>query len=181
MATAKIQILSDGPMRGTSFQLTNESYTIGRTDSCDIAIPDSTISGHHCTLFRTEEGVYMLRDEGSTNGSSLNGEPIEAGQEVALKQGDIFKLGGIEVMFDTGEFTQHASTHTSSHLISLEHTGTGEIQRDTMKNMAGSTTTKRAVQLRENKGSNAIWYGVIALLALAALGVAGMVFMKMFQ
>ena len=181
MATAKIQILSDGPMRGTSFQLPNESYTIGRTDSCDIAIPDSTISGHHCTLFRTEEGVYMLRDEGSTNGSSLNGEPIEAGQEVALKHGDIFQLGGIEIMFDTGEFTQHTATHTSSHIINLENTGTGEIQRNTMKNRAGSTTTKRAVHLRENKGQNGIWYGVIALLALAALAVAGMVFMKMFQ
>ena len=180
MATAKIQILSDGPMRGTSFQLPNESYTIGRTDSCDIAIPDSTISGHHCTLFRTEEGVYMLRDEGSTNGSSLNGEPIEAGQEVVLKHGDIFQLGGIEIMFDTGEFAQHTATHTSSHIINLENTGTGEIQKATMKNMAG-TTTKRSVQLRENKGHNAIWYGVIALLALAALGVAGMVFMKMFQ
>ena len=181
MATAKIQILSDGPMRGTSFQLPNESYTIGRTDSCDIAIPDSTISGHHCTLFRTEEGVYMLRDEGSTNGSSLNGEPIEAGQEVALKHGDIFQLGGIEIMFDTGEFAQHTATHTSSHIINLENTGTGEIQRNTMKNMAGTTTTKRAVHLRENKGQNGIWYGVIALLALAALAVAGMVFMKMFQ
>ena len=181
MATAKIQILSDGPMRGTSFQLPNESYTIGRTDSCDIAIPDSTISGHHCTLFRTEEGVYMLRDEGSTNGSSLNGEPIEAGQEVVLKHGDIFQLGGIEIMFDTGEFAQHTTTHTSSHIINLENTGTGEIQKATMKNMAGTTTTKRAVQLRENKGQNGIWYGVIALLALAALAVAGMVFMKMFQ
>ena len=181
MATAKIQILSDGPMRGTSFQLPNESYTIGRTDSCDIAIPDSTISGHHCTLFRTEEGVYMLRDEGSTNGSSLNGEPIEAGQEVVLKHGDIFQLGGIEIMFDTGEFAQHTATHTSSHIINLENTGTGEIQKATMKSMAGTTTTKRTVQLRENKGHNAIWYGVIALLALVALGVAGMVFMKMFQ
>ncbi|MBR6324178.1 MAG: FHA domain-containing protein [Victivallales bacterium] len=168
-------------MRGTSFQLPNESYTIGRTDSCDIAIPDSTISGHHCTLFRTEEGVYMLRDEGSTNGSSLNGEPIEAGQEVVLKHGDIFQLGGIEIMFDTGEFAQHTATHTSSHIINLENTGTGEIQKATMKNMAGTTTTKRSVQLRENKGHNAIWYGVIALLALVALGVAGMVFMKMFQ
>ena len=181
MATAKIQILSDGPMRGTSFQLPNESYTIGRTDSCDIAIPDSTISGHHCTLFRTEEGVYMLRDEGSTNGSSLNGEPIEAGQEVVLKHGDIFQLGGIEIMFDSGEVTQHSSTHTNSRVINLENTGTGEIQRDTMKNMAGSTKTKRSVQLRDNKGHNAIWYGLIALLALAALAIAGMVFMKMFQ
>jgi hypothetical protein len=84
-------------------------------------------------------------------------------------------------MFDTGEFTQHTATHTSSHIINLENTGTGEIQRNTMKNMAGSTTTKRAVHLRENKGQNGIWYGVIALLALAALAVAGMVFMKMFQ
>ena len=67
MATAKIQILSDGPMRGTSFQLPNESYTIGRSESCDICIPDSTISGHHCTLFQADEGVYMLRDEGSTS------------------------------------------------------------------------------------------------------------------
>ena len=166
MATAKIQILSDGPMRGTSFQLPNESYTIGRTDSCDI---------------QAEEGVYMLRDEGSTNGSSLNGEALEPGQEVLLKHGDIFQLGGIEIMFDTGEFTQHASSHTSSHVINLENTGTGEIQKVTMKNMAGATTTKRVVQLRENKGHNAIWYGVIVLLALAALATAGMVFMKMFQ
>ena len=181
MATAKIQILSDGPMRGTSFQLPNESYTIGRTDSCDIAIPDATISGHHCTLFQAEEGVYMLRDEGSTNGSSLNGEALEPGQEVLLKHGDIFQLGGIEIMFDTDEFTQHASSHTSSHVINLENTGTGEIQKVTMKNMAGATTTKRVVQLRENKGHNAIWYGVIVLLALVALATAGMVFMKMFQ
>lgn len=181
MATAKIQILSDGPMRGTSFQLPNESYTIGRTDSCDIAIPDATISGHHCTLFQPEEGVYMLRDEGSTNGSSLNGEPIEPGQEVLLKHGDIFQLGSIEIMFDTGEFTQRTTTQTSSHVINLENTGTGEIQKVTMKNMAGSTTTKRSAQLRDNKGHNAIWYGLIALLALAALATAGMVFMKMFQ
>ena len=166
-------------MRGTSFQLPNESYTIGRSDSCDICIPDATISGHHCTLFQAEEGVYMIRDEGSTNGSSLNGEALEPGQEALLKHGDIFQLGGIEIMFDTGEFTQHAKAQAGGHVIDLEHTGTGEVTKTTMKNMAGSTTTKRAVMLRENKGHNAIWYGVIVLLALAALGMAGFVFSKM--
>ena len=181
MATAKIQILSDGPMRGTSFQLPNENYTIGRTENCDICIPDSTISGHHATLFQAEEGVYMLRDEGSTNGSSLNGEPIEGGQEVLLKHGDIFQLGSIEIMFDTGEASQHSSNMTGSRVINLENTGTGEIAKTSIKNMAGTITTKRTVMLRENKGHNAIWYGVIAILALLALGTAGMVFMKMFQ
>ena len=179
MATAKIQILSDGPMRGTSFQLPNESYTIGRSESCDICIPDSTISGHHCTLFQADEGVYMLRDEGSTNGSSLNGETLEPEHEVLLKNGDIFQLGGIEIMFDTGEFTQHTASHVG-HVINLENTGTGEV-KTSMKNMAGSTTTKRAVMLRDNKGHNAIWYGVIVILALAALGTAGYVFMTFFK
>ncbi|MBR6057859.1 MAG: FHA domain-containing protein [Victivallales bacterium] len=179
MATAKIQILSDGPMRGNSFQLPNESYTIGRSDSCDICIPDATISGHHCTLFQADEGVYMIRDEGSTNGSSLNGEPLEPGQEMVLKQGDIFQLGGIEIMFDTGEFTQHTKSQATGHVIDLENTGTGEVTKSSMKNMAGSTTTKRTVMLRENKGHNAIWYGIIALLGLIALGVAGLVFSKM--
>ena len=51
--SVKITILSE-QMRGASFALNNERYTIGRSDSADVCIPDPTISGHHCTLIQVE-------------------------------------------------------------------------------------------------------------------------------
>ncbi len=179
MATAKIQILSDGPMRGMSFSLPNESYTIGRTENCDISMPDSTISGHHCTLFQSDAGVFYLRDEGSTNGTRVNGVKLEAGQEVPLQHGDIFQVGAIEVMYDTGEFAARSESRTMT-VINLEETNTGEVDSTSMKNMAGATATKHAVILRDNKAHNAVMLTIIVLLGLTALGVMAMVAMKIF-
>ena len=58
MSNIKITILSD-KMHGTSYVLTNDSYTVGRSDTADICIPEPTISGHHCTFIKDEDGNYF--------------------------------------------------------------------------------------------------------------------------
>jgi pSer/pThr/pTyr-binding forkhead associated (FHA) protein len=142
-------------------------------------MPDSTISGHHCTLFQSDAGVFYLRDEGSTNGTRVNGVKLEAGQEVPLQHGDIFQVGAIEVMYDTGEFAARSESRTMT-VINLEETNTGEVDSTSMKNMAGATATKHAVILRDNKVHNAVMLTIIVLLGLTALGVMAMVAMKIF-
>jgi len=64
--------------------------TIGRSPDCDLVINDQFASGRHATVFFAE-GAFRLRDEGSTNGTTVNGERVKG--EVALQEGDRITVG----------------------------------------------------------------------------------------
>jgi hypothetical protein len=53
-----------------------DGLTLGRSPDCDICISnDSQVSAKHCTL--TPEGkLILVQDEGSRNGTRLNGVPV---------------------------------------------------------------------------------------------------------
>ncbi|MBQ6473300.1 MAG: FHA domain-containing protein [Victivallales bacterium] len=167
MGKVKITILSETEkMRGTSFPLVNDQYTLGRSESADICIPDPTISGHHCTLLKTEDESYAVRDENSTNGTRVNGEKVET-EIIPLKNGDILQVGGVEILFDNGE-ERHTEVHTMT-VINLEETGTISMTQAQMKNL-GNASSNHSRSLRDNRKHNAIIYGIVGVLALLALG-----------
>jgi len=73
---------------GDAIPLINEVMTIGRRESCDICLKFQNISGTHCEL-ALKEGVWHLRDLGSTNGVKVNGDrtlrrPLRPGDEVSI-------------------------------------------------------------------------------------------------
>ena len=176
MGKVKITILSETEkMRGTSFPLVNDQYTLGRSDSADICIPDPTISGHHCTLLKTEDESYAVRDENSTNGTRVNGEKVET-EIIPLKNGDILQVGGVEILFDNGE-DRHTEMHTMT-VINLEETGTVSLSPTQMKNL-GTASSKHSRSLRDNKKHNAIFFGVIGLLAVLAIGAIVLLLISM--
>ena len=178
MPTPKIQVLSEGAQRGASFPLTKETYSLGRSESCDICIPDSTISGHHCTLIQLEGGVYALRDEGSTNGTRINSEHIDEGVEIPLNNGDIFQVGGIELLYDSGE-TARVEVSKTVTVINLDDTGVADRISTSMQNMGGKTGAKRRVMLRDKRSHKIAFYAVIAVLAIAAVGAVAYFLMSM--
>jgi pSer/pThr/pTyr-binding forkhead associated (FHA) protein len=54
------------------------------------------VSRHHSQItFRHSH--YLLRDLRSTNGTFVNGQPIEA---VVLAPGDVVSIGGFEMLFE---------------------------------------------------------------------------------
>lgn len=103
----KLVVLSEGH-RGQQYELTEESYQIGRTEDCNVRIEDPTVSSLHCELIRNEDGSYTARDAGSTNGTRINGVRIT---EQRLNASDILQVGGVELLVDT-EDTQMHSTKT---------------------------------------------------------------------
>jgi len=111
MATTRAIILSE-IMRGKSFELTADLYTIGRTEANDICIPDGTLSSNHCKLIR-EGDVYKAIDQGSTNGTRINGEVIT---ECYLKGADILQVGGIEILFDADSEAEHSCNATQTKI-----------------------------------------------------------------
>ena len=83
---------------GVSTALAKPSVTIGRLPECDVVVDDAGVSRQHARIRRTEGG-FVLTDLGSTNGTMVNGEPI---QEHVLEHGDRITIGETELEFRSG-------------------------------------------------------------------------------
>ena len=79
----------------------NKPIRIGRAPGSDILYPSNVpgISGNHCTLTPTAEGVVLV-DQGSTYGTyQPNGTKLEPNRKYLLKKGDSFCLGNATQRF----------------------------------------------------------------------------------
>jgi len=159
----KVIILSEH-LRGQSFELTEEEYTVGRTEECDICIPDPTVSSHHCSLVRLEQGGYKVVDKGSTNGTRVNGARIE-NEAQALVNSDILQVGGVEMLFDCEETRANGATSTHT-VINLEVPEGPELSVPEMQNFSPFGTKRGGP---ENKKVLMIMGTVIAILAAAVV------------
>ena len=72
---------------------------VGRAPDCDFSIDHPTISTIHCEFILSAEGV-TLRDCSSTNGSFVNGDPV---QETRLLPGQTVTLGDVELFVESTE------------------------------------------------------------------------------
>lgn len=86
-----------GPYAGHVFPLGVAVVAIGRDPARDIALPaDSMTSRQHATVY-AQGGVFMVRDEGSSNGTFVNGARIV---EQPLYPGDELRVGGTTFRFE---------------------------------------------------------------------------------
>jgi pSer/pThr/pTyr-binding forkhead associated (FHA) protein len=91
---AKLQIfLPDDTLR--THDLAEDVVTVGRVADNDLQIEEDSMSSHHAEL-RLEDGVYVLQDLGSTNGTFCNDEPVDV---VKLKEGDRIRFGKVDALF----------------------------------------------------------------------------------
>lgn len=165
----KLTVLS-AQLRGQKFELEGkDEFTLGRTEDTDFAVPDPTISGHHCTILVQGGGHFAVRDEGSTNGTRLNNEKLEAGEETPLKNGDILQVGGVEMLFDNeSSRTEGSATQT---VISLKDTDTSEFAAEEMTNLGGHIQ-KKQTNFRQDSGKTVmVVWGVLGVLGLTAVAL----------
>ncbi len=88
-------IVVDGPNRGKKFLLNKDSLTVGKRDTNDIVVNDSTVSREHLDISYKEDR-FLLRDLGSTNGTFINGTGVK---EAYLVPGDQIKVGNTTLEF----------------------------------------------------------------------------------
>lgn len=62
----------------------------------DVMIPDAKVSRRHAQV-TSEDGGIFLEDLGSTNGTLLNGNRVDAGARLPVQAGDTVSFGGIEM------------------------------------------------------------------------------------
>jgi pSer/pThr/pTyr-binding forkhead associated (FHA) protein len=66
---------------------------LGRSSGCQLVFADDTVSRRHAEL-RYDEGRWMLRDLGSSNGTWVNGRRV---MEAEVAPGDEVQLGGLTI------------------------------------------------------------------------------------
>jgi pSer/pThr/pTyr-binding forkhead associated (FHA) protein len=77
---------------GEFFIKDGQKLAIGRDISSDIAIVDSKVSRHHATII-SRAGRIFIEDKGSTNGTYIDEERIEASKPIEVFPGTVFSIG----------------------------------------------------------------------------------------
>lgn len=99
MASARRASLTirTGPGRGLSFEVQPQT-TVGRSTRCTVPVDDADASRTHFAI-EFDAGEYVLRDNGSANGTYLNGRRVQA---AGLRHGDQIGLGSTTLLFEIG-------------------------------------------------------------------------------
>lgn len=84
-------LVTVGPLRGRRFTVTERGLRLGRSSTCEIAMPDPALSRNHC-LFELRDGDLWVTDLASANGTVVNGVALGADSR-RLAVGDVVSAG----------------------------------------------------------------------------------------
>ena len=83
-------VVTEGPLRGTTIALRQQSVLIGRSPESTLVLDDDFASGRHARIF-PEAGEWFVEDLGSTNGTFAGQQRVSGPQRLAV--GSTLKIG----------------------------------------------------------------------------------------
>lgn len=87
----EVKLTYPTPEGSEEIPLAGGSLSMGRGSDADLRFDDDGLSRLHATVFREADKIWVL-DEGSTNGTFVNGEPVSP-NGTPLRNGDSIKIG----------------------------------------------------------------------------------------
>ncbi len=93
-----LRVVAGSNMLKYSSVYPGERILIGRDESCDLTLNDSSVSRRHASVTSDVSGQLVLEDLGSTNGTAYNGKPVRA--PTLVQVGDLIEVGGITLRID---------------------------------------------------------------------------------
>jgi pSer/pThr/pTyr-binding forkhead associated (FHA) protein len=98
---ARVTLRTDSGEVLQEFVLEKQEVVIGRAPTSDILLSkDKLTSRRHATI-HYENGVYILTDERSANGTFVNGQQLEEKIPYTLRHGDRVSIGEYELLFNS--------------------------------------------------------------------------------
>jgi hypothetical protein len=85
-------------MKGKRLPIRIPVVNVGRGDYNDLVIPEPSVSASHAKLQR-REGIWIIADLGSTNGTFVDGERIA--DETPLGPGSTIRFGEVSTLFES--------------------------------------------------------------------------------
>lgn len=90
-------LVKQGELKGERLVVRTPVASIGRAEYNDVRLPDVSVSASHAKL-QLREGVWVLTDLGSTNGTFVDG--VEVDDETPLSPGCTVRVGEVGMLFE---------------------------------------------------------------------------------
>lgn len=90
-------VIRSGVLRGQRLAIKTPVVNVGRADYNDLVLPDESVSTTHAKLQR-REGIWVLVDLDSTNGTFADGERVAG--EAPLAPGALLRFGEVRAFFE---------------------------------------------------------------------------------
>jgi len=97
---------------------TSGTLTVGRSQKCDVSIDSGSVSRHHANLLVSSE--VEIEDNGSSNGTFVDGVRLAANQKIRVGFGIPFLIGAVTVMVQTRAGSRREAALKTSQLAALE-------------------------------------------------------------
>jgi pSer/pThr/pTyr-binding forkhead associated (FHA) protein len=107
-------IVIRGPNQGSWYGLSKRTLTGGRDPANAIQMASPKVSRKHFQV-RYQEGLYLITDLKSHNGTYINGNKV---QEALLKEGDEIQFGDSVLFFTGRPVTDHEDAMCQYKIIS---------------------------------------------------------------
>lgn len=114
---ASLEILNEGPAKGTRFPIRSALTHIGRGVHNDVRLADDSVSETHAKLQRRENGWYVV-DMDSTNGTYVGGARI-AGERRLEGTPDV-RFGGMKMRFTPADAAADGDAKGTRAIASVE-------------------------------------------------------------
>lgn len=85
-------------LRGRAYAIAGEYAIVGRQEGCELRLDEVAVSRIHAAL-RRSEGQTVVSDLGSSNGTTVNGDPVGTTGR-PLQPGDVLRVGDVEMRFE---------------------------------------------------------------------------------
>ncbi len=100
--------------RGTRFPIRHGETTLGRSPYCSIVVSNKLVSRQHASI-RLERGRLEISDLGSSNGTYVNDEKLQAPQQLVAR--DVIRLGSDLLEVVPAEKTSRIDTEPEGYVV----------------------------------------------------------------
>src|SRR5712692_1912436 len=112
---------------GSPIEIVKDLILVGRKEECDLRLDHKSVSKMHCVIVKTD-GLLLLRDLGSTNGTRVNGQRV---RRAALLPNDQVGIANYKFRVIFGEAPEEAppSIRPDEHTQRIEPGEMAELLR----------------------------------------------------
>ena len=116
---------------GSKLTFDGERVVLGRGSGCDVRLPDPSVTLRHASI-RAKFAEYTLVDEGSSNGTYVNGVRLTPHLPNPLRNGDVVRLGRvvIDVRIEHAPATSDLAVATRDMAIAMVSQAMRRLGRD---------------------------------------------------
>jgi len=158
---ASLEILNEGPAKGTRFAIRTALSHVGRGAHNDVRLADDSVSETHAKLQRRDDGWYVV-DMGSTNGTYVGGTRIAG--ERRLEGAPDVRFGGMKLRFTAADAAGEDAGKGTRAIASVERL---------RRTVPAAAPAQPAPEPASRGVPIWVWVAAVLLVAAAALFMLG--------